>query len=110
MDTSKSWIKRNCNMDRVMELSHYAESHELDALKTVLYSLLVFGLVVLLVRTATQKLSDWRKTKTYNRLPPRSPDPEKTTDVTSYAEKRMKPTDRAPGSKHVHWAYSCFNR
>jgi hypothetical protein len=29
----------------------------------------------------------------------RSPDPEKPTDVTTYAMKRMKPTERPPGSK-----------
>jgi hypothetical protein len=30
---------------------------------------------------------------------PRSPDPEKPTDVTTYAAKHMKPTERPPGSK-----------
>jgi hypothetical protein len=29
----------------------------------------------------------------------RSPDPEKPTDITTYAAKRMKPTERPPGSK-----------
>ena len=29
----------------------------------------------------------------------RSPDPEKPTDVTTYAAKRMKPTERPPGSE-----------
>jgi hypothetical protein len=29
----------------------------------------------------------------------RSPDPEKPTDVTTYAARRMKPTERPPGSK-----------
>jgi hypothetical protein len=29
----------------------------------------------------------------------RSPDPEKPTDITTYATKRMKPTERPPGSK-----------
>jgi hypothetical protein len=29
----------------------------------------------------------------------RSPDPEKPTDITTYAANRMKPTERLPGSK-----------
>lgn len=47
-----------------------------------------------------QALIRWHKSNApFPFMRPRSPDPEKSTDVDTFAEKRLKPTDRPPGSE-----------
>lgn len=78
------------------------EWHQLGGSRIAIYG--IFALAAILFLAGRRIYS--HGTKSYLALRPRSPDPEKPSDVANFAEKRMKPTDREPGSKsssrHVH--------
>lgn len=90
MEPAQLWIQENCNMQRAHELLQSTKNVELRTLKAGVYFLLVGWALIVLVRKLSPRSKLFR---------PRSPDPEKSTDITTYGEKRMKPTDRVPGSK-----------
>lgn len=70
--------------------------------KLVIYG---FFALVAICYLATKKIRR-HGTKSYLTLRPRSPDPEKPSDITSFAERRMKPTEREPGT----WTPSTWRR
>ena len=90
------WARENCNMERVRQVAASANLERLLTVKAVPYALLALAAIALLVRYVKDKQA---QPKAWLKGRPRSPDPEKPTDVNTFAEKRMKPTERPPGSE-----------
>lgn len=98
MESAKLWVRDNCNMERMRHVVGSAGLESLLTVKAVPYALLALAAVTLLVkyfRETERRPGAWLRSRS------RSLDPEKPTDVTTFAEKRMKPTDRAPGSMYA---------
>lgn len=100
MENIKVWIRDNCDVNKLKhldleKLKASATNRNLGAQdgKNAVYALLVLAVIILLVRAAIAR----KNASGSILLRPRSPDPEKPTDVTTYAEKRMKPAERPPG-------------
>lgn len=72
-------------------------THRVDSAHVIVYGAVILAATLYLVGRQIRKDGP----KASLSLRPRSPDPEKPTDVTTYAAKRMKPTERPPGSKHT---------
>lgn len=77
-------------------------AHRVDSAHVVVYGAVILAATLYLVARQIRKTGP----KASLSLRPRSPDPEKPTDVTTYAANRMKPTERPPGSKSHHCASS----
>ncbi|KAK4498298.1 hypothetical protein PRZ48_010956 [Zasmidium cellare] len=103
MEAIKHWIDENLNKQRIEELRKTLEQNGIRITPLHVYFLLLATGVVYL---AAKWLLRQQTTKSWLNIRPRSPDPEKPTDVTSFAEKRMKPTSRPPGT----WTPSPFKR
>lgn len=91
MDSIEDFGKR-IGTDRVvnaMDIQHVDSAHVL------LYGAVIVAATLYLVGRQIRK----NALKATLSIRSRSPDPEKPTDVTTYAAKRMKPTERPPGSK-----------
>ena len=100
MENAKIWIRDNCSLDKFKAIAEHTANERLkgpDNVKVLAYAVLAIAGFTYLVYTL---LSRRKHTKSYLKLRPRSPDPEKPTDVTSFAEKRMKPAERPPGSEY----------
>ncbi|KAK3672177.1 hypothetical protein LTR78_007930 [Recurvomyces mirabilis] len=88
MDSATTWIREQCNSEKMQQISQH-----LLTVKAVPYLLLALAAILL----AVKYIQDHTK-RTQNPTRRRSPDPEKPTDVTTYATKRLKPTEREPGN------------
>jgi hypothetical protein len=89
-------IRNNYNAARTKMLVEDFRIEKVFNVKTVPYTLLALAGLVLLVKYFSQRS---RRPKTWLKSRPRSPDPEKPTDVNTFADKKMKPTERPPGSE-----------
>lgn len=103
MESVSTWVQRNCRMDTAEALGKKLGTDKLikamgteniDSAHLVIYGAIVsIGILYLVGRQLR---------KTVPKAPfasrPRSPDPEKPTDLTNYAVNRMKPNERPPGS------------
>ena len=89
------WVRENCNMERIRQAVESTDVENMLSIKAVPYALLTFAAITLLVKYIKDK--QIRPTTWFNGRP-RSPDPEKPTDVNTFAEKRMKAADRPLGS------------
>ncbi|KAK3643104.1 hypothetical protein LTR56_004943 [Elasticomyces elasticus] len=102
MESATQWIRDHGDVGRLRE--DFAESfawEKIMSVKAVPYALLALAAVALLVKYVNDKSKRSRTSR------PRTPDPEKkATDVNTFAEKRMKPAERAPGT----WEPSPFKR
>lgn len=87
------WKKTNIN-----NLTESISIQHMDVTHLLMYGAFILAATLYLVGRHMKNVS-----KATLSLRPRSPDPEKPTDVTTYATKRMKPTERPPGSKF--WYY-----
>ena len=67
---------------------------QLLSVKAVPYVLLALAALALVVKYFQDK-------QHRSAARPRSPDPEKPTDVNTFAEKRMKDSERKPGSRSI---------
>ncbi|KAK6386555.1 hypothetical protein LTR65_008893 [Meristemomyces frigidus] len=94
MESAKLWVQVNCNVERLRHVAESAGMERLLTVKPVPYVLLALAAVSLLVKFIQGKQ---KRSRTWLKSRSRSPDPEKPTDVTTFAEKRMKATDRTPG-------------
>ncbi|EMC95656.1 hypothetical protein BAUCODRAFT_148543 [Baudoinia panamericana UAMH 10762] len=89
-------------MDRLQDVLEFERLRRIVNVKTAPYILLALAVALLL----RNYLSKQTRPKTWLQSTRRSPDPEKPTDVNTFAEKRMKPTEREPGT----WTPSPFTR
>lgn len=91
MEPAKQWVKQNCSVEKV--IGNIKPSQLLEEKK------LVFGLITLSasIYLLNAIITRFRRSRTGS-VRPGTPDLEKPTDITSFAQKRMKPTDRAPGT------------
>lgn len=96
METTKLWIRDSCRIERLQHAVESAGLERLLTVKAVPYLLLALAAVTLLVQFVRDKQR--RQPRTWLKSRPRSPDPEKPTDINTFAERRMKATDRPPGS------------
>ncbi|KAK4574100.1 hypothetical protein LTR86_001861 [Recurvomyces mirabilis] len=96
MDSAITWIRKQCDSEKMQHVSQH-----LLTVKAIPYLLLALAAILL----AVKYIQDHTK-RTQNSAHRRSPDPEKPTDVTTYATKRLKPTEREPGT----WPPSPFKR
>ncbi|TKA74083.1 hypothetical protein B0A55_05224 [Friedmanniomyces simplex] len=104
LEATKLWIRDNFGMERVQRLAESIGLKNMLSVKVVPYALLALALVALMVKFLNDKSERSRPWLTSR---PRSPDLEKKpTDVNTFAEKRMKPTNRPPGT----WQPSSFKR
>lgn len=104
MEATSTWIKRNCRMDTVEAFGRKMGTDKLvdaigvehiDSAHLVLYGVVILTAALFLVGRQIRKNGP----KATLSLRPRSPDPEKPTDLNTYTAKRMKPTERPPGSE-----------
>lgn len=105
MESASNWIHRNCRMDTAEALGKKMGTDKVikaigidhvDSAHVVIYGAIV--LTAILYITASQIRKKVPKATLSSR--PRSPDPEKTTDnESSSTGKRVKPTERPPGSQ-----------
>ena len=92
MESAKVWTRDNCKMERLQHAASSMNMQQLLSVKAVPYVLLALAALTLLVK--------YFKDKQHRSVArPRSPDPEKPTDVNTFAEKRMKDSERKPGSR-----------
>lgn len=95
MESVQHWIRDNCNEQKLQELRSKVDDVAVDITPAHIYIfLLATGVVYLVAKWTSKKQS----TKSWLKIRPRSPDPEKSSDVAQFAEKKMKPSDRPPGS------------
>lgn len=92
MESAKLWVRDNCNMQRFRQVAEHPGVRKALSLKTPWVVLFIATCVLLVRYTGARQKQAWKGGR------PRSPDPEKPTDLTTFAEKRMKPTERPPGS------------
>jgi hypothetical protein len=104
MEATTIWIQRHCNMDSIEDfgrkigtdrVANAMSIQHVDSAHVLLYGAVILTATLYLIGRQIRKNAP--KATLSSR--PRSPDPEKPTDVTTYAAKRMKPTERPPGSK-----------
>lgn len=87
------WLQDNLNEQRLEELRIKLEEYGINVTPAhVYFFVLATGVIYLATKWAFKKSG----TRPWLKIHPRSPDPD---DVTQFAEKRMKPTDRPPGSQ-----------
>ena len=103
MEATTTWVQRNCNMNTIEDFGRRIGTDKIidamgiqhiDSAHIIIYGAVILAATLYLVGRQIRKSVP--KATLSSR--PRSPDPEKPTDVTTYA-KRMKPTERPPGSK-----------
>lgn len=92
MESARLFIRDNCKIDRVQHAAASLDLRTLLNAKAIPYVLLALATVALAIKHF--------KDKQQRSIRSRSPDPEKPTDVNTFAEKRMKPTERPPGGMH----------
>lgn len=97
MESAKLWVRDNCRVERLQRVAEDAGVEKLLTVKAVPYILLALAAVALLVKFVKDKQRQQPGTWLLKSRP-RSPDPEKPTDVNTFAATRMKATDRPPGS------------
>jgi hypothetical protein len=104
MEAISTWIQRNFHMDRVEDFSKRIGTDKIidaigidhvESLHLIVYGVVVLAATLYIVGRQIRKSGAKASLSTRSR----SPDPEKPTDITTYAAKRMKPTERPPGSK-----------
>jgi hypothetical protein len=104
MEATSTWIQRNCHMETVEDFGKRMGTDKIinaigldhvDGTHVIVYGAVILAATLYLVGRQIRKSG----AKVSFSIRPRSPDPEKPTDVTTYAAKRMKPTERPPGSK-----------
>ena len=88
MELTTDWLREQCNGNKMQQISQ-----NLLTVKAVPYLLLALAAVLLGIKYL-QDQTKRKQTSTRSR----SPDPEKPTDIATYASKRLKPTEREPGS------------
>lgn len=101
METAKRWLHDNCNGQKLQEWTEQSVEHVRPLLtpRNAYILIILFGVIYL---AAKRLLTQNPKPHSWLRIQPRSPDPEKkSADINGFAEKRMKPTDRPPGSKYT---------
>jgi hypothetical protein len=91
MDSIEGFGKK-IGTDRVVKAMGF---QHVDSGHVVLYGAVILAATLYLIGRQIRKNAQ-RATLLFRS---RSPDPEKPTDLTTYAAKRMKPTERPPGSK-----------
>lgn len=105
MESAKVWLRDNCKMERVQRVAESAGMQKLLSVRAVPYVLLAVAVVALLVKFVNDRQ---KRPRTWLKGRPRSPDPEKPTDMNTFAEKRMKASERPPGSmwpiEHNAWS------
>ena len=110
MAALREWLESNAVMEKAMStfrgFDAKAWTGRID-LGRIDARLAIYGLFVLaaICYLATKHIRR-HGAKSYLTLRPRSPDPEKPSDITNFAEKRMKPTEREPGT----WTPSTWTR
>jgi hypothetical protein len=104
MEATTTWIQRHCNMDTIEDFGRKIGTdrivnamgiRHIDSAHVVVYGAVVLAATLYLVGRQIRKSVPKATLSSRSR----SPDPEKPTDITTYAAKRMKPTERPPGSK-----------
>ncbi|RMZ12610.1 hypothetical protein D0860_02921 [Hortaea werneckii] len=99
MDSAKVWARENCKMERLQHAARSMNMQQLLSVKAVPYVLLGLASLTLIVKYFQDK-------QHRSAVRPRSPDPEKPTDVNTFAAKHMKDSERKPGT----WTPSTFKR
>ena len=94
MDSAKVWARENYKMERLQQAASSVDLQQLLSVKAVPYVLLGLAALALLVKYFQDK-------QHRSAARPRSPDPEKPTDVNTFAAKRMKDSERKPGSRYT---------
>jgi len=82
-------------MERLQQVTESAGVEKMLTVKAVPYAVAILAAVVVVVKSLQNRRE---RPKTWFKSRPRSPDPEKPTDLNTFAEKRMKATERPPGS------------
>lgn len=104
MEATATWIQRHCDMDAIEDFGRRIGTDKVvnamgiphvDSAHVVLYGAVVLAATLYLIGRQIRRNAPKATLSSRSR----SPDPEKPTDVTTYAAKRMKPTERPPGSK-----------
>ena len=102
MEAASTWVRRNCRMDMLDDVWKKTGLDKLNEAINIQHvngsHLLCYGVFVLVAALYIVGRHMKNVSKSTLSLRSRSPDPEKPTDVTTYAAKRMKPTERPPGS------------
>lgn len=104
MEATTTWLRRHCSMDTVEKFGKKMGTDKIvnamgvqhvDGAHIIVYGAVILAAALYLVGRQIRRSVP----KATMSLRSRSPDPEKPTDVTTYAAKRMKPTERPPGSE-----------
>lgn len=104
MEATSTWIQRNCQMDTIeafgkrMGVNKLVDAigiEHIDSAHLLLYSAVILTATIFLIGRQIRKNGP----KATLLLRSRSADPEKPTDLNTYTAKRMKPTERPPGSE-----------
>ncbi|KAK5138054.1 hypothetical protein LTR08_005852 [Meristemomyces frigidus] len=103
MEATKLWVRENCDLEGVRGVVASVGMERVVGVRAVPYVLLALAAVTLLVKFVRDNQAR-AKTWLQGRRP--SPDLEKPTDLNTFVEKRMKPTERPPGT----WTPSDFKR
>lgn len=106
MKATAAWIRQYCDVSHVKDLGkmmgadrivNVVDSQHVDPARLIIYgSVVLITIVYLATRQLRNKITSVTLTSR-----PRSPDPEKPTDVADYAASRMKPAERPPGSQYL---------
>lgn len=106
MEATTTWIQHLCNMDSIEDLGKKIGTDKIvnafgiqhvDSAHILIYGAVILAATLYLIARHIRK----HASKATPSSRSRSPDPEKPTDITAYAAKRMKPSERPPGSKSI---------